>query len=352
MNHNSPPADNVQQQTADNDEPQRQHELVACTWTSASYRIRGKAGHEVTDGESRLKEWIEYHLMVGFDHIYIYDNSGAESSLAPVTDLFPSHQVTRIDWPCRICNNWKPANADPGERSSQYAAEASCLNRFGSHTKWLASFDIDEYMVPLGEHHKSMKDVLNQFHERHRILSFKSIRAKFRTDKGRPIVLDGDRHCNKGKKPPCLVPNTTNLQAYNCEPVELPKPKWAARAQKQIYRTDYVQHHFVHYSAITRDTLRIENDELAIDEVKHEAMMLHAKAVVPSNTANRETERGCLGHTNCNMGTPWPGNVVSETDLKEKGTGMMYNCFVNDVIERKWVPMLEEALKKRSKART
>ena len=92
----------------------------------------------------------------------------------------------------------------------------------------------------------------------------------------------------------------------------------------------------------------MSKDELGIDEAKHEAMMLHAKAVVPSGTADRETQRGCKGKTTCNMGTPWPGNVQSsnDTSLKDEN-GFLYNCFVNDVIEEKWVPRLEEALKKR-----
>ena len=38
-----------------------------------------------------------------------------------------------------------------GERSSQYAAEASCRLRFGPHVDWMAQLDIDEYLVPMGE---------------------------------------------------------------------------------------------------------------------------------------------------------------------------------------------------------
>lgn len=67
--------------------------------------------------------------MVGFDHIYVYDNSGAhtnETSLEPVLAPF-GDSVTRIDWPSTVCNNNKPAADSAGERSSQYAAEASCL---------------------------------------------------------------------------------------------------------------------------------------------------------------------------------------------------------------------------------
>lgn len=40
-----------------------------------------------------------------------------------------------------------PAQKSPGERSSQYAAESSCRERYGSLTEWLSFIDTDEYMV-------------------------------------------------------------------------------------------------------------------------------------------------------------------------------------------------------------
>jgi Glycosyltransferase family 92 len=102
--------------------------LIGCLWASTSFRTRGKERNASTDTIDRLKEWIEFHLMVGFDHIYVYDNSGAhtnETSLEETLTLFPG-KVTRIDWPSTVCNNNIPAHDSTGERSSQYAAESSC----------------------------------------------------------------------------------------------------------------------------------------------------------------------------------------------------------------------------------
>ena len=155
--------------------------LVACTWTSDSYQTRTNA--KVSNGKRRLKEWISFHLLAGFDHMYIYDNSGAfgnETSLAPVTDEFPSNKVTRINWPAKICNN-NPSTThkviDKGERSSQYAAEASCLLRFGPHTKWMGSMDIDEYLVPMGKY-DDMKNVLAKVEKENiKILTFNSMKS-------------------------------------------------------------------------------------------------------------------------------------------------------------------------------
>ena len=46
------------------------HKVIACTWASATFRTRGNRAN-VGDGERRLKEWLEFNLLAGFDHIYV-----------------------------------------------------------------------------------------------------------------------------------------------------------------------------------------------------------------------------------------------------------------------------------------
>ena len=132
---------------------------------------------------------------------YVFDNTGANATvfrlkdevdpdskndryriqddLSPITDLFPSSQVTRIEWPATICNNNRPAHNDPGERSSQYAAEAACRTRYGPYTDWMASMDPDEYFVPMGEY-KSWREILDKVdkNEGRKVLKFRSTRAR------------------------------------------------------------------------------------------------------------------------------------------------------------------------------
>ena len=129
------------QMTAFSKKEDKKHELIACTWTSAAFKTRG-GRTSVNDGSERLRQWLEFNRLVGVDHVYIYDNSGAfsnENDLKPITDLFPGY-VTRINWPATVCNNNRGNADNKGERSSQYAADASCRLRFGAHTKWLASY--------------------------------------------------------------------------------------------------------------------------------------------------------------------------------------------------------------------
>eukprot|EP00804_Cyclotella_cryptica_P004119 CCRYP_016847-RB/>CCRYP_016847-RB protein AED:0.03 eAED:0.03 QI:330/1/1/1/1/0.8/5/2241/737 len=157
------------------------HKIIACTWASATFKTRGNRA-QVGDGKRRLKEWLEFNILAGFDHVYVYDNSGAftnQDSLADIIDLFPPEKVTRIDWPCKICSN---RDGNEGERSSQYAAESSCRLRFGSHAKWLGSFDTDEYLIPMGDF-TSMGDVSEYLDRKGMyIAEFKSSPAKPRFD--------------------------------------------------------------------------------------------------------------------------------------------------------------------------
>ena len=156
----------------------KQHQLVACTWTAASYTRRGDAV-KLGDTEARLREWIAFHQMVGFDHIYVYDNSAGDGNpLQTVTDEFAdTNSVQYHRWPCQVCNNNRPAHKNPGERSSQYAAEASCRERYGSTAEWMAFIDSDEYLVPM--RNDTWGPILTDFAEKDiSILGMRSSRAK------------------------------------------------------------------------------------------------------------------------------------------------------------------------------
>jgi hypothetical protein len=158
----------------------KKHKLVSCLWASTGYATRGNR-FAINDGQRRLLEWITYNKLIGFDHFYVYDNSGAfgddtHPTLQPIADMFPN-DVTLINWPAQVCNN-NPNNVDSvGERSSQYAAESSCRLRFGPHVDWIGQFDIDEYLVPMGNLTSVLPllDKLDQ--EGNKIISFGSWRA-------------------------------------------------------------------------------------------------------------------------------------------------------------------------------
>jgi hypothetical protein len=110
--------------------PKKKYFLSACLWASAEFKTRGRTQTSDSDTILRLREWIEFHLLVGFDHFFVYDNSGAHTNRTDFRSVlaeFGDEFVTRIEWPSIVCNNNIPAHDSTGERSSQYAAENSCL---------------------------------------------------------------------------------------------------------------------------------------------------------------------------------------------------------------------------------
>ena len=348
----------------------KQHKLTACLWASASFTTRGNA-QAVSDTTARLIEWIEFHLLVGFDHIYVYDNTGAhtdETSLE--STLFPrflDSEVTRIDWPCRVCNNNIPAHENTGERSSQYAAENSCRARYGPYTEWMASFDTDEYLVPMGKY-DNMKDMVDDATKSGiQILTFKSTRAVPIRSYMEPFHNHKD--CGTESDPICLSVRDGSLfvEVYNCDFEKSPKPSWAERAKKQLYRADYVYAHYVHYATVTGGLLQTKDEakkkgepwymhfretrktDQFTDEL-NQAVMLHTKTTVPEYTTEWQTrckEGVNAGHgKNCRVGFPWPQNNDNNPQ-KATPDGMGYNCFTNEKLNKYWIPKLRDAIEKR-----
>jgi hypothetical protein len=158
-----------------------------------------------------------------------------------------------------------------------------------------------------------------------------------------------------------MLPNLTFMEAYNCDSSPVPKPEWAERARKQIYRADYVPYHYVHYSTVTRGLMRMYKDspkswrraynertERVTDDA-NEATMLHTKTTTPEQTTrwkkrcHYQFEKKWRG---CYVGFAWPKGI-EDKENNHNEEGMEYNCFVNPRIENYWLPKLKEALERR-----
>src|SRR2546425_7193021 len=86
-----------------------------------------------------LKEWVEYHHMVGVDHFWLYNNSSKdnwEEALQPYVD---SGLVEVFYWPSETCNY----------QEFHTEANKDALRRAKGNTKWVALIDIDEFLVPM-----------------------------------------------------------------------------------------------------------------------------------------------------------------------------------------------------------
>jgi hypothetical protein len=181
----------------------------------------------------------------------------------------------------------------------------------------------------------------------------------------------------KTKKPPgeaqdCLEPvkDQTFLQVYNCEYIRPPRPDRFERAMKQIYRPDFVQSHFVHYSTVTKDVSKYYKDfapgepfvrkvhmkswqavspEVFLDET-NQGLLVHTRSVLPHESQYRE--QGCQTGSKygCAVGYVCPDSTPFEDEKHQQNVfvdaeGKYCNCWKNNKVEDELIPRLDAILK-------
>ena len=78
-----------------------------------------------------LREWLIYHLIIGVDHFYLYNNNSDDNYKEVLAPFISADLVTLVDWPVD---------------HAQERAYADCWKRFGAETHWLGYIDIDEFV--------------------------------------------------------------------------------------------------------------------------------------------------------------------------------------------------------------
>ena len=84
--------------------------------------------------ELYLKEWLDHHYALGFDHVYLIDNNDKPGLRAFLSDYLERALLTIIDF-----QGIKPSN--------QSAAYEYCLANYVKETRWMAFIDIDEFVM-------------------------------------------------------------------------------------------------------------------------------------------------------------------------------------------------------------
>lgn len=112
------------------------------------------------DNAPWLKEWIEYHRMLGVDHFYLFDNRSTDNPMEILQDYVDQGVVSVIDWPNRDQENWG-TKVQAWVETTQIPAYHHGYQLALGHAQWLAFIDTDEFIVP-------MKDAnILQFLKRH-----------------------------------------------------------------------------------------------------------------------------------------------------------------------------------------
>lgn len=81
-----------------------------------------------------LEEWIEYHRLVGADHLYLYNNFSSDNYQKILKPYIEEGYVTLVEWPYEL---------------AQIPAYQHCYDKFGNETYWLMYIDMDEFICPL-----------------------------------------------------------------------------------------------------------------------------------------------------------------------------------------------------------
>lgn len=103
-------------------------------YLSAAAIFRDEAGY--------LKEWIEYHKLMGIEHFYLYNNLSQDDYLSVLKPYIDNGEIELFEWP------YENSAAHPWTQI-QRAAYRDAVDKSIHRTKWLALFDTDEFFVPL-----------------------------------------------------------------------------------------------------------------------------------------------------------------------------------------------------------
>src|SRR5207244_8928641 len=85
------------------------------------------------DAATYLDEWLRFHLNVGFDHFYLFDNNSSDDYRPIVQPFIDAGQVTLAIWP-------GVAQMD--------RILAHCLDANRDAARWMAFLDDDEFLFP------------------------------------------------------------------------------------------------------------------------------------------------------------------------------------------------------------
>lgn len=97
-----------------------------------------------------LKEWIEYHRLVGVDHFYLYENGSKDRYLKVLRPYLNARLVTLLPWPDRT-EKTMDENLLHWALSTQTVAFENAIHVYAKkETNWLVFLDIDEFLVPVG----------------------------------------------------------------------------------------------------------------------------------------------------------------------------------------------------------
>lgn len=92
-----------------------------------------------------LKEWMEYHKMLGVTHFRLYNNESSDNYLEVLAPYIEKGDVVLLNWPNEKgdMENWALRR--------QWPACVDGIEKLQGIAKWVALIDIDEFILPLDD---------------------------------------------------------------------------------------------------------------------------------------------------------------------------------------------------------
>lgn len=98
------------------------------------------------DEAHNMKEWIEFHRIVGVEHFYMFNNF-SEDNYLEILDMYISKGiVTLIEWPFE---------------NAQFTSYKHFYDTYRNETQWVSFLDLDEFITPF--YKKTIKEWLQGY---------------------------------------------------------------------------------------------------------------------------------------------------------------------------------------------
>ena len=96
-----------------------------------------------------LREWIDYHLLAGVEHFYLYNNDSSDDYAEVLAPYVENNLVTLTDWPGRLV---------------MYSAYNDAIARHRFACRYMAFIDLDEFIYP--KTNKSIVEAIDEVFSR------------------------------------------------------------------------------------------------------------------------------------------------------------------------------------------
>ena len=94
-----------------------------------------------------IREWLEYHLLVGVEHFFLYDMDGGQGLAGILEPYEDAGVVTRIPW-----THYEGTRLDRGgpiRQNKSSLAHRHFVLHFRRRVRWAQKIDADEFLYPL-----------------------------------------------------------------------------------------------------------------------------------------------------------------------------------------------------------